>query len=364
MTHEAASGRLLELAYGELSPREAREVEAHATGCDACREELARIRETRALMALLPAEPPPEGGEGIVMAAAREVAAARKPRGLLPPWLWAGTAGAMAAAVIAVVSWQLVKTSPTGPTADRGSDLLARGSSAGIPPSPPPGERIGVGGQDAAAPATPPAARDERASAGKPAPSPRPSIPKKAERPVAVANAEPVPATGPSAWKAAPAEAEATADAYAPPASMAVPAPAPPPAPAPARERSAPEPFAEAPPAKARSGGSAERKAAAPMALRAEGASAPSAAVRETRDFAGCPGELRRIVERDDEGRIVRYVRQGERRTVEHRYGPDGRLVSAVATEGGARRALALDAPGLVRDARDAAIDAPPRCGP
>jgi hypothetical protein len=115
---------------------------------------------------------------------------------------------------------------------------------------------------------------------------------------------------------------------------------------------------------KSRSAGSAERKAVAPMVLRAEGTSAPSAALRETRDFAGCPGELRRIVERDDEGRIVRYVRQGERRTVEHRYGPDGRLVSAVAIEGGARRALPLDAPGLVRDARDAAIDAPPRCGP
>ena len=97
MNHAAASEKLLELAYGELPPREARVVEAHVAGCDACRAELSSIRETRALMAQLPSEPPPERGEAIVLAAAREAAAARRPRPLLPTWLWAGTAGAMAA---------------------------------------------------------------------------------------------------------------------------------------------------------------------------------------------------------------------------------------------------------------------------
>jgi hypothetical protein len=108
-----------------------------------------------------------------------------------------------------------------------------------------------------------------------------------------------------------------------------------------------------------------ERKSAGPeqgraAALRAE--AAPGSV--ETRSFDGCPGERRRTVERAGDGTVLRYVREGAQRTIEHRYSPDGRLVAATVTEGTARRALPLDTPGLVRDSRDAGIDAPPRCGP
>ena len=83
MSQDAFQDRLLDLAYGELSPREAREVEAHAASCPACRAELARIRETRRIMAALPDEPAPEAGERLLLAAARE--AARASRGASSP---------------------------------------------------------------------------------------------------------------------------------------------------------------------------------------------------------------------------------------------------------------------------------------
>jgi len=109
-----------------------------------------------------------------------------------------------------------------------------------------------------------------------------------------------------------------------------------------------------------------ERKGAAPVAATDASEEGPRAApgAVESRAFAGCPGERRRVVERDGEGRLLRYVRVGDRRTLEQRYGPDGWLVSAFVIEDGVRRTLPLDATGLVRQARDAGIDAPPRCEP
>jgi hypothetical protein len=119
----------------------------------------------------------------------------------------------------------------------------------------------------------------------------------------------------------------------------------------------------------------AEKESAAPLAARpaekkrAFEQAAPAATPQavgpgavETRSFPSCPGERRRVVERDADGRVVRYLRETEPRTIEHRFGPDGRLVAAFELVGVARRPLPLDAPGLVRDARDAGIDAPPRC--
>jgi len=47
MSHDRFRDRLLELAYGELPPRQAREVEAHAESCAECGVELGRIRATR-----------------------------------------------------------------------------------------------------------------------------------------------------------------------------------------------------------------------------------------------------------------------------------------------------------------------------
>ncbi len=74
MTHEELRDRLLDLACGELSPRDARAVEEHAAACEVCGAELARLRGTRRIMAALPEEPAPERGERILLAAAREAA--------------------------------------------------------------------------------------------------------------------------------------------------------------------------------------------------------------------------------------------------------------------------------------------------
>lgn len=365
MNHGTASGKLLELAYGELAEREARGVEAHAAGCHACRAELDRIRETRALMAQLPVEPPPEGGERILMAAAREVAEARRARPLFPRWIWAGSAGAVAAVAVAVVSWQLASAPRVATLRDGGVDLLGRPPPpvAAAPEAPSPAAADGEG----VAPAKELEAREavgeapaRRRTSRAAEPPPELAAAPRREEPVAPTAGSATAAPEPSAvWRTAPAEAEPVADAYAPP-----PAPAPPPAAA-----MAPRAMAQ----KARAPAAAERKAAAPVAvddgLRDEespagGAAASGPGSVETRTFAGCPGERRRVVERDGDGRVVRYVRVGELRTVEQRYGADGRLRSALVTEGGARRALPLDAPGLVREARDAGIDAPPRCEP
>ncbi len=99
MTHEALREKLLDLAYGELSPREAREVEGHAAACAECAAELARMRGTRAVMRKLPEEPAPDAGERILVAAAREASEARARPRRLPRWIWRGSAVAALAAL-------------------------------------------------------------------------------------------------------------------------------------------------------------------------------------------------------------------------------------------------------------------------
>src|SRR5512138_503495 len=109
---DAYTERLLDLAYGELSTREARQVEAHAASCEACRAELARIRGTRRVMAALPDEAAPERGERILIAAAREAAEARRPRRLVPRWLLGGAVVAASVAVVAAVSLRVSEWTP------------------------------------------------------------------------------------------------------------------------------------------------------------------------------------------------------------------------------------------------------------
>jgi hypothetical protein len=124
-------------------------------------------------------------------------------------------------------------------------------------------------------------------------------------------------------------------------------------------ERSGPSPAREEARGASRS---ATAKAAAP-------GGAPTAV--EVRTFPGCEGEATRRVERDAQGRIVRYVREGtmggRRLVVEHVYGADGALARATVRDldrPGA--AVDVDALGvvLVVRAEDARPDAPPRCGP
>jgi hypothetical protein len=229
MTHEELRDRLLDLAYGELAPREAREVEEHAASCEACRAELASIRGTRQVMSALPVEPAPQGPERILVAAAREAARGRAPRRAWPRWLWAApVVGASLAAVVAV-SLRLGPVRPPSaaredPDALRGESPYAMQAPA-APAAPPP----------AAAEATPreapeasakgaAAARDEaRATARKEAPRRA-----EAERRFATAPDEAPGLAAPSREREAGAAAERNLQRAAPAAPPSVASAAPP----------------------------------------------------------------------------------------------------------------------------------------
>jgi anti-sigma factor RsiW len=115
MTHEPRRDELLDLALGLLEPEQAHALEAHAAGCEACRVELAALRQTRQLVAGLPPIEAPARGAATVLAAARRAAAAaasRPPRWAAPRWLWGGTLGLASAAALAVLVLRL-SPSPT-----------------------------------------------------------------------------------------------------------------------------------------------------------------------------------------------------------------------------------------------------------
>jgi hypothetical protein len=371
MTRDAFADRLLDLAYGELSSREASEVEAHAASCDACRGELARIRETRRLMAALPQEAPADGGERILLAAARQAAEARArvrprwgrasggateaPRGARVPWLWGAAAAAFSLLAVAAVSWRITAVSP-GVLERPDSEVLLGGPYAAPPPAPD---------------ATPRDAEATRRPAPDPEPHPAPELAPSRGRGLRE------PAGVPARRRSRAEEAERFA-AVPDEASDAGPFAAPPPAAGAAAE-----------PAEAHRGstdvapGGDEPSAAAPQAKRAApeaapapvASSAPPAALRaggmpraEIRTFEGCEGETLRRVERDAEGRLVRYVREGRiagrRLRVEHVYGPDGALARATVRDLDAATLLDAGALGLELPARaeEAGLDAPPRC--
>jgi hypothetical protein len=368
MTRDAFGDRLLDLAYGELSGREAREVEAHAASCEACRVELARIRETRRLMSALPDEAPDAGGERILLAAARQAAEARTPPRRLAPWLWGATAAAFSLVAVAAVSYRLAMRPGLLERPD--SEALLGGPYASPPP-----------------PAAPPAEAPSSAEEAVRTRAPEPAPPAAAERAPAVASprvlrkqAEPRgdersaraeeggrgatvedPPLEAEAGRAtaAPPEPSADAEAFDAPSPRSAAAPAE----APAAKRAAPRP-AEA--ASAPSAGAARAEA-----LRDRSALGDAGSLRaEVRTFPGCDGETLRRVERDPEGRLVRYVREGRiggrRVRIEHVYRPDGALAGATVRDLDASGAL-LDAAalGLELPARadEAGIDAPPRCG-
>ncbi len=387
MTRDAYTDRLLDLAYGELSRREAREVEAHAASCEACGAELGRIRGTRRIMAALPDEPAPDRGERILIAAAREAAEARRPRRLVPRWLLGGAVAAASLAVVAVVSYRVIEIAPRR---DDRTALLGESPYATPPPAPepqasapPPAQAEGgAADRDAARPApeakgivaeppriaaaprpsrreAPPSAPPARdglqayASPPPPAPAPAPSARLEAESRGRVAAAE----------RPADEAPKASAEAAAPPAMAAAPS---------ASAAQPPRAAAGAAPERA-SPGAMRKSAAAPEARAGYGAADTSAAAplhAEVRRFPGCEGEALRRVEVDARGRTVRYVREGRvggrRLRIDHAFDPDGRPAGVTVTD--------LDAPGVAVDARalglslpasagEAGIDAPPRCG-
>jgi ribonuclease E len=370
MNHELLQDRLLDLACGELSPREAREVEEHAAGCEACRAELARMRDTRRLMATLPQEPAPEAGERILLAAAREAVRARAPRRTLPRWLLSATVAAASLAIVAGVSYRLIATGPRSlgredPNALMGDSPYAqpRASELGKEEAPRRFAAPPVEDQRAAAKAETPST--PRRAGARPPPAAPPAQMRELAEPRAAAPSPPPP-TGPPETNAAspqdrssspPARAGGEGEQDSAFAAESAPAPAP-----------------ESPDARAAGPASAPRasrgaaKAAAPaperFAVRAEGALRG-----EIRTFPGCEEESWRKVELDPDGRVVKYVREGRiagrRVRIDHAYGPDGTLVSASARD--VERGEPLDprslGVALPERAEEAGPDAPPRCG-
>jgi hypothetical protein len=308
MTHEELRDRLLDLAYGELSPREAREVEEHAATCETCRAELGRIRGTRQLMAALPEEPAPERGAPILVAAAREAVRGRAPRRRWLRWTWAAPVAAAALAAVVTISLRLGSVRPPALREDPNA-ILGQSSFARAPEAPPQdaAEAKGAGGEaaprpgdgaGAAAAAAPDAARADRADRveGEARVAAAPRAEKKAAAPRAREEAERRFATAPPPAEpdrnaAAERLAAAPAPAAPPAAAPRAAAPAPVPAPVPFSDLAAPEAgaagAAQAPSASAGAPTGAKSAAAPARRAQAKAMVAPEA----TRDAdAPCAG--------------------------------------------------------------------------
>jgi Putative zinc-finger len=399
MNHDAFAEKLLDLAYGELSPREAGKVEAHAATCEACRAELARIRETRSLMARLPAEPAPEKGERILFAAARQAAEERASRRRVPPWLWRSSLVAASLVLVVAVSYRIVAMR-VAPFASKPSDEALLGGPYATPPPAAAPEAHAAAELDEKRDAR--ADRDEVGALGglrrpPPAEEKKAGAPARAERPSRAFAEAPPPRSAAARPEPPPAEAARSAPPRPPAAAEAAqPAPAPAPARREAKQQDLQATVAAPPSAQAGAAPetasrlelqeprdrelsakaakpSAARKTAAPDALAYGGSRAAADAVQrvQSRTFDRCEGESSRRVELDAEGRVVRYVREGRfggrRVRVVHTYRRDGALASATAQDldaGGAAvdpRALGIE---ITERAEDAGIDAPRRCGP
>ena len=397
MTHDRARELLLDHAYGELAPDEARELTAHLAsfaGCAAEREQLASVRALAARAA--PLEPSGRGRVAL-LAAAREagqrqaVAGRREERSpfaaFLRPALWTAAA---TTALIGIVIGATLKLA--GPATER--DRLApepwskpaATSPAGAAPSPeavPPAAQASQPGPSMpAAPAPsasePPAQREAPAAAPRAAAAAKSAAPparedrREAVRAPAVADAAPPAPTGSAASEplAAPAPAPSAR-------REAVPAPAPAaPSAAPAPERLARAPASAPAPAPLAAGAQRPQAPADPVVdaierRRAAGELSelrrrPGGCVEDRRGFVDAPrSKILLVVERRDGGlELLRW------------YDDDGRLRAvasggwsavldvegAVSREQGAvdpaTRSIALEA----RDASDALFGAARGC--
>jgi hypothetical protein len=386
MTHEACRSKLLELAYGELSRAEARAAEAHVADCAECRAELETIQGTRRAMARLPLEPAPAEGEAVLFAAAREAAESRRAtrRGrILPSWAWGGAVGLAAAAAVVAVSYRLVELEPhraDDVDALRGGGYDAPETAMKSAPSAPdaapnPSAQRSAPTMGAAPSASPPPAPSRKSMRA--APPPRAAAAPEPERESGREVAEPDDARAgsravlrsappPRAAAAPEPERESGREAVAEPddaraesraalrAQEAAPAAAPAEAPADADER--------------RAEARADRAKSAPVARQPFPAAAPPTFPPpgvERRTFRSCPGEHVRELERDADGRVIRWAREGElggrAARVEARYGEDGALAELIVTPAEAAPADAA-ALGVPLRAADASLDGPPRC--
>jgi hypothetical protein len=388
MSHDALRERLLDLACGELGGRAAQDVEAHAAACASCGAELARLRETLRLVADLPELAAPEGGEGLLLAAAREAVRGRRPAWRLPRWALSSAAAA-AIAVVGAVSYRILSARPERARPEvalLGASDAAAPADGTAPGGNPTAESSPRAAGSEASPRTSPAAPPQtasgvRGSLAAKGQRERPSARRAGDAHVAAA---PVPPPERNGGAAASLELRAPLLAEAPDrgetpaeATGAVEA-----------HRRGASPAAEAsatrPPSRAALGdGSVVRRAtidggpAAARASPADGADTRYVALRSAGKLRGtiatfqdCPGESWRKVETDPDGRVVMYVREGIVRgrhlRIEHLYGPDGALARATARDlGSGGPKLDASSFGVRAPARaeDAALDAEPRCG-
>ncbi len=338
MIHQPRRDELLDLALGLLEPAQARALEAHSAGCDACRAELAALRQTRQALGGLPPIEAPERGAAVVLAAARQVAeatrAGRRPGWAAPRWLWGGSIGLAGAAALAVLLLRLSGPNLPGPLSDDREALLGQATPAATA-APPAGDA--------------PASLDEVATAKAPAPLVAPQAEsfapaRRAKKAVGVRGAQ----------------GDALGFVASPTAGGAPPA-----APAPRAELAA-EAKVEL-----------SSKRAARLAAPAAAAAARSDSLAER---APCRLEQRRRLVRGADGQVTGRVREGRYPapggevplSVEERFGPDGRLLGATV-RAGERRITVSEAdaaagrleplPGVVlaRTAAEA-VSAPPRC--
>lgn len=378
MSHPVSEDRLLELAYGELSAREARAVEEHVASCDACRTALARIADTRRLMSALPEEEAPPEGERVLLAAARE--AARRPAAAPSHrWTsaraWGATAAVAAVLAVGAVSYRLLVLEPgfrrDDPDAVAGGGPYERAAPSPRPPeapAPPEAPPAPYGAKAAPAEAQRPRGEEpERRALPAPEPAPR----RRAAAPASRGDAEAGRTANGPPYAARPPEPSGVreesrpADVAAAEDEAAAAAP-----PEPARSSRGPAPSAgaaaEAPRAPARAapaasreeGGAREASAPAVEAVeRYEGLRREGRLAGEIQTFPGCEGEAWRKLERDREGRVVKYVREGvvggRRLRIEHVFGPDGALELATVVD--------LERPGTPVDADALGLTLPER---
>jgi anti-sigma-K factor RskA len=112
MTEDRFEGLLGPYLLGELSVDEVRELEGHLEECSGCRAELARVRQTHALLRELAGDgPPPELKDRVLARASGEIPA--RSRG---GWrLWVPAAALLVVAVLgAGLLWTITKDSSEG----------------------------------------------------------------------------------------------------------------------------------------------------------------------------------------------------------------------------------------------------------
>jgi hypothetical protein len=342
MNHAECQERLLDLAYGELEGRARTEAEVHVATCGACRDDLARIAGTRALMGRLAPEPVPAGGEHLVLMAAREAARRRReerPAPGLPIWLWKVSVATVLVAAVGAVSFQIVSM----------REARERAELQGVPAS-----------AETFSRAAPPAAPAEPKPLAEPKALARREASKEAAPAKVAAKAAPRPERAPAA--APPAEAEAARAARPEARNLAAmdeerkaeePAPGGPPpaasaetpaaagiAPGPSTTapvdkgvEGAPAPVAPAPLLDARTWKKSRQvKAVNALVLEVERQLRARKLAESARPFQACgPGEdAERRLYADATGRVVKAVRQAGTAeaalTWEHVFDPGGRL--------------------------------------